>query len=414
MKTFLSSSTQSVSDTSIKIITDFRATGQVERAPHSTQLYFSAPSNALGQSTLVFEDVASWDDYLSSRDEIDTWKIEDKASGKIIYKHRYVDGEIEQVNSEYALNLILSQEYEGKWKIKYIGPQADDKPSQYMLAESGYWSTQFKRFDSKAALLETYQQTVADTSFSRQLYSYGLSALTLAATGIMGYYASSSLTTESQDNASPNLFNNFLTTSSLGSLTTATTTAAITYGFTVANGHSEQAQSHALLMGLSSFLPIVQANDSTSSFANDDVTSTQLAVTSAFRSKRATGNIDNEFMINTYTVNSQDTPIVSSFSNGNFIIVWESAGQDSSGYGTFMVNYLMRLAPKLGCEFQANTYVTNDQLAPTVAVLNNNNFVVVWESNGHTRRFTIVVLLASYITLMAQKLVVNLLLIPRR
>ena len=42
-----------------------------------------------------------------------------------------------------------------------------------------------------------------------------------------------------------------------------------------------------------------------------------------------------EFRVNTYTTSTQASPSVASDPNGNFVVVWQSDGQDGSGYGVY-------------------------------------------------------------------------------
>ena len=66
---------------------------------------------------------------------------------------------------------------------------------------------------------------------------------------------------------------------------------------------------------------------------------------------------------------------------GNFVVVWESYGQDGSSYGVFGQRYASTGAP-LGPEFRVNTYTTGYQHDPAVASDSSGNFVVVWTSDG--------------------------------
>jgi hypothetical protein len=88
-----------------------------------------------------------------------------------------------------------------------------------------------------------------------------------------------------------------------------------------------------------------------------------------------------EFRINTTTTNDQDNPFIAMAPNGNFVVVWVSDLQDGSMRGIFGQRYDAAGFPQ-GGEFQVNTYTTNDQKQPGVAMDANGNFVVVWESFG--------------------------------
>lgn len=86
-----------------------------------------------------------------------------------------------------------------------------------------------------------------------------------------------------------------------------------------------------------------------------------------------------EFLVNTYTTDSQRSPSISSDSSGNFVVVWVSNTQDGSGYGVFGQRYEGSGGP-LGGEFLVNTYTTGYQLSPSVTSDSTGDFVVVWTS----------------------------------
>jgi hypothetical protein len=88
-----------------------------------------------------------------------------------------------------------------------------------------------------------------------------------------------------------------------------------------------------------------------------------------------------ELQVNTYTTGWQVNPSVSSDADGNFVVVWQSSGQDGDGYGVFGQRYSSAGAV-LGGEFRVNTYTTGHQRLPSVASAANGDFVVVWESGS--------------------------------
>jgi hypothetical protein len=61
-----------------------------------------------------------------------------------------------------------------------------------------------------------------------------------------------------------------------------------------------------------------------------------------------------EFRANTYTTGDQDDTSVASDASGNFVVVWQSDGQDGSNRGIFARRYDASGAPR-GPEFQVNT-----------------------------------------------------------
>ncbi|KAJ3433856.1 hypothetical protein M0812_22825 [Anaeramoeba flamelloides] len=94
--------------------------------------------------------------------------------------------------------------------------------------------------------------------------------------------------------------------------------------------------------------------------------------------------IGNEFQVNNYTTNDQNNPQVAIFSNDNFILTWQSDLQDGSGSGIYAQIFNGSDVSKIGNEFQANNYTTNDQNNPQVAIFSNDNFILAWQSyNGN-------------------------------
>jgi len=88
-----------------------------------------------------------------------------------------------------------------------------------------------------------------------------------------------------------------------------------------------------------------------------------------------------EFRVNTFITSSQRHPAVAAYSSGNFVVVWNSDYQDGSAAGVFGQRYASSGAP-LGPEFRVNTYTTSTQFYPSVAADPSGNFVVVWQSHS--------------------------------
>ncbi len=99
-----------------------------------------------------------------------------------------------------------------------------------------------------------------------------------------------------------------------------------------------------------------------------------------------------EFQVNTYTTNTQGGegagPAVAMDQEGDFVVVWESfgsAGSDSSGLSVQGQRFASD-GSAVGSEFQVNTYTTSYQGYPGtgVAMSANGDFVVVWNSRGQS------------------------------
>jgi len=89
----------------------------------------------------------------------------------------------------------------------------------------------------------------------------------------------------------------------------------------------------------------------------------------------------NEFQVNTYTTDDQVLSAVAMQSSGSFVVVWGSNGQDGSLYGVFGQRF-DSLGAALGPEFRVNDVTNLSQNFPAVAMDGTGNFVVVWESDG--------------------------------
>jgi hypothetical protein len=88
-----------------------------------------------------------------------------------------------------------------------------------------------------------------------------------------------------------------------------------------------------------------------------------------------------EFQANTATANEQKSPAVARSSSGAFVVVWES----NHGTSDFdiMGQRFNAAGAKVGAELLVNSgYTAGIQGAPAVAMADNGDFVVVWRSAG--------------------------------
>jgi hypothetical protein len=92
-----------------------------------------------------------------------------------------------------------------------------------------------------------------------------------------------------------------------------------------------------------------------------------------------------EFQANSYAPGYQGYPAVDSLAAGGFVVVWESGSpgleQDGSYIGIFGQRYDGD-GSRLGTEFQVNAYTTDFQTSSDVAGTTDGGFVVVWQSYG--------------------------------
>jgi hypothetical protein len=86
-----------------------------------------------------------------------------------------------------------------------------------------------------------------------------------------------------------------------------------------------------------------------------------------------------EIQVNTYTGSQTDTDLAMD-GEGDFVVVWDSLGQEGQPYqhGIFARRFNAAGAA-LGNEFQVNSYTQFSQRYPAVAMSSDGAFVVVWE-----------------------------------
>src|SRR5258705_5329431 len=88
-----------------------------------------------------------------------------------------------------------------------------------------------------------------------------------------------------------------------------------------------------------------------------------------------------EFRVNAQVANDQKLPSIAVSSGGNFMVAWYSDLQDGDSAGVFARLFASDGSPQSG-EFRVNTFTTSTQLYPSVAVDAVGDFVVAWQSFG--------------------------------
>jgi hypothetical protein len=87
----------------------------------------------------------------------------------------------------------------------------------------------------------------------------------------------------------------------------------------------------------------------------------------------------NAIKINTYSSGKQEHIGIASFTNNDFVVVWQSANKDGDSSG-IAGQRLSAGGTKLDAEFLVNSYTKSTQAWPAVATLSNNSYVVTWKS----------------------------------
>jgi hypothetical protein len=92
----------------------------------------------------------------------------------------------------------------------------------------------------------------------------------------------------------------------------------------------------------------------------------------------------NQIQVNSYTSSSQSHPAVSMDLDGDFVVAWQSYGSSGTDtdYTSIQAQRYDASGSVQGGQFQVNTYTTNEQRYPAVALDDSGDFVVVWWSYG--------------------------------
>ncbi len=94
--------------------------------------------------------------------------------------------------------------------------------------------------------------------------------------------------------------------------------------------------------------------------------------------------LGDDFQVNTYTTDEQLSPAVAMDADGDFVAVWYShgsTGTDTDGPSIQARCYAPDGIARTG-EFQVNTYTTGGQFLPEVGAAPDGDFVVVWSGPG--------------------------------
>ncbi|MCK6376254.1 MAG: PKD domain-containing protein, partial [Zoogloea sp.] len=100
--------------------------------------------------------------------------------------------------------------------------------------------------------------------------------------------------------------------------------------------------------------------------------------------------VGSNMIINSYVPSEQYVPAMAALTDdpgtggtneAGLVVVWNSYGQDGSGWGVFGQRYDLAGNP-VGGEFQVNSLISGNQYNPAVATLASGDFVVVWSTDA--------------------------------
>ncbi|MEN6450154.1 MAG: trypsin-like serine protease, partial [Thermoguttaceae bacterium] len=87
-------------------------------------------------------------------------------------------------------------------------------------------------------------------------------------------------------------------------------------------------------------------------------------------------------LVNTYTAGNQYQCSVGMDADGDFVVAWNSAAQESNGTSGIYAQRFNSMGTKLGSELHVNTNQANMQSVPSVAMDCFGDFAVVWANTG--------------------------------
>lgn len=89
--------------------------------------------------------------------------------------------------------------------------------------------------------------------------------------------------------------------------------------------------------------------------------------------------LTSEFQVNSFTSNDQIAYGAAMDRKGNFVIAWDSDGEDGNSFAAVARLFDETQTPKTG-DLQVNTFTTGDQIYARVGMDGAGRFVVVWTS----------------------------------
>ena len=89
----------------------------------------------------------------------------------------------------------------------------------------------------------------------------------------------------------------------------------------------------------------------------------------------------NQFLVNTYTQDAQDTPAVAMDSYGAFTITWASNNQDGDQTGVYAQQY-DSTGTKIGSEYRISSTTSGQQSLPAIAMGYYGDYVIAWMGKG--------------------------------
>jgi hypothetical protein len=94
-----------------------------------------------------------------------------------------------------------------------------------------------------------------------------------------------------------------------------------------------------------------------------------------------------EYQVNSFTTDRQRFQAIAMDAAGDLVVAWQSLFQDGSSYGIYAQRYSAGGVPQ-GGEFRVNTYTTDSQTNPAVAMDAQGDFVIAWNRSDQAGQTT--------------------------
>jgi predicted nucleic acid-binding Zn-ribbon protein len=98
-----------------------------------------------------------------------------------------------------------------------------------------------------------------------------------------------------------------------------------------------------------------------------------------------------EFQVNAMGTGDQNDAVVAKFSDGGFVVVWEDEQAATGTFENIVARRFDSDGDPAGAEIDVNVYISNDQEDAAVATDAADNFVVAWESEGQDGHYDSVI-----------------------
>lgn len=92
--------------------------------------------------------------------------------------------------------------------------------------------------------------------------------------------------------------------------------------------------------------------------------------------------IGSQFQVNTYTTFRQGSPAVAMNAEGTFVAVWESRRSPQGDVDSIQARLFAADGAPLGDQFIVDAFTLGEQTDPSTAMTPDEDFVVVWRTNG--------------------------------